>query len=445
MILWIVSTALTSLVMVLVAVPFILRLAVRRSIAALEEKAVADRSQHSRSAGAPAAGETDEARAAPIESKRPIPADGNASGPPGRGIPNSRLIWTAATSSAVVVLGILGLYALMRDEPIATDPSTASISLPVLARAPVSPRNNVQLLPKSPSAADQWLDQVATTVPPVQSAPKAASGLPPVDELIERLVARLRQNPKDIGGWRTLGWSYFNLQRYDDAEAAYAKCIELNPDIADCYSARGETLVRAANGTVTAESRQAFANALRLDLKDLRARYYEGLAKAQAGDKAAALDAWIGIANDGGTIDPALPDLGKRIAELAKELDVDVTQRLQQPLAAARSREPDPSNEAVGSTPPAAAPSESRPDIAGAPAQEDQAAMIRGMVERLASRLDASPRDVDGWIRLIRSRQVLKEQEAAKQALDRALKVFNDPSPERERLVAAAKGLGLSP
>ena len=71
--------------------------------------------------------------------------------------------------------------------------------------------------------------------------------------------------------------------------------------------------------------------------------------------------------------------------------------------------------------------------------------MIRAMVDGLANRLDRSPRDVDGWIRLIRSRQVLNEPEAARQALDHALKVFDEPSPERDHLVTAAKELGLNP
>jgi cytochrome c-type biogenesis protein CcmH len=45
-----------------------------------------------------------------------------------------------------------------------------------------------------------------------------------------------------------------------------------------------------------------------------------------------------------------------------------------------------------------------------------QAAAIRGMVERLAARLAQSPDDVEGWRRLARSRLVLGEVEAARQA-----------------------------
>jgi cytochrome c-type biogenesis protein CcmH len=42
--------------------------------------------------------------------------------------------------------------------------------------------------------------------------------------------------------------------------------------------------------------------------------------------------------------------------------------------------------------------------------------MARGMVERLAARLEANPRDADGWIRLMRSYMVMNEPDRASQA-----------------------------
>ena len=73
----------------------------------------------------------------------------------------------------------------------------------------------------------------------------------------------------------------------------------------------------------------------------------------------------------------------------------------------------------------------------------ERTAMIRGMVASLESRLEQSPRDVDGWIRLIRSRTVLGEMEAAMQAFDHALKVFSDAPREQAKIGASAQELGL--
>ena len=54
----------------------------------------------------------------------------------------------------------------------------------------------------------------------------------------------------------------------------------------------------------------------------------------------------------------------------------------------------------------------------------DQGAMIRGMVERLAARLNENAADLDGWLRLIRSYAVLKEPGKMQEAVASARKQF---------------------
>jgi cytochrome c-type biogenesis protein CcmH len=70
--------------------------------------------------------------------------------------------------------------------------------------------------------------------------------------------------------------------------------------------------------------------------------------------------------------------------------------------------------------------------------------MIRGMVDGLASRLEQSPADAEGWIKLIRSRVVLGETEQASQSLQRALAQFGADGPERKRILEEARQLGLA-
>ena len=68
---------------------------------------------------------------------------------------------------------------------------------------------------------------------------------------------------------------------------------------------------------------------------------------------------------------------------------------------------------------------------------------IRAMVDGLAERLENSPRDAEGWMRLMRSRVVLGQREVASAALRRALEVFKDDPAASSRISAAATGLGL--
>jgi cytochrome c-type biogenesis protein CcmH len=76
------------------------------------------------------------------------------------------------------------------------------------------------------------------------------------------------------------------------------------------------------------------------------------------------------------------------------------------------------------------------------PPREHDAA-IRSMVDGLADRLESSPRDVDGWTLLMRSRVVLGERGAAATAVRRALEVFKDDTAASSEIEAAAVELGL--
>ena len=74
----------------------------------------------------------------------------------------------------------------------------------------------------------------------------------------------------------------------------------------------------------------------------------------------------------------------------------------------------------------------------------EREAVIRSMVDGLATRLETSPRDVDGWTRLMRSRVVLGEKQMAATASRKALEVFKDDSTASAKITAAANELGLN-
>jgi cytochrome c-type biogenesis protein CcmH len=277
-----------------------------------------------------------------------------------------------------------------------------------------------------------------------QSRSPSQAPLGTVDEMIARLVERLGRNPNDPEGWRMLGWSYFNTDRFAQSATAYAKAIELNPQNAAYRSARGEALVKAADGRVTDEPKAMFEQALKLDAKDPKGRFFMGLAKEQGGNKLAALDDWIAILNDTDSTDPWVNDLVQRVTELGQETGIDVSARLHRKpadgglLTMLRQREA-----AAPAAAPKGGPSVEDVRNAAAMTPSDRMAMVQGMVDRLASRLAQSPRDVDGWIKLMRSRKVLGDAEAAEQTFRLALDVFKDDPLEQEQISTAARELEL--
>jgi cytochrome c-type biogenesis protein CcmH len=278
-----------------------------------------------------------------------------------------------------------------------------------------------------------------------QSAPQG--GLASVEDMIDRLAARLKQHPNDPEGWRMLGWSYFSTQRFAESAAAYLKAIELRPDFAEFRSLRGEALVSAANGMITAEATRVFDEALARDPADSRARFFKGLAKAQSGDKVSALNDWMAILKGADPNESWHAEIKQRAVALGREIGVDVSARLGGHQTAASGD----ILKALGGDPPPATssravhPGPTAGDVRAASTMpaSDRVAMIRGMVDGLAARLEQSPRDAEGWIKLMRSRVVLGEPDQAKQALERALAIFADAPQERGQIVAAAQELGV--
>ena len=73
-------------------------------------------------------------------------------------------------------------------------------------------------------------------------------------------------------------------------------------------------------------------------------------------------------------------------------------------------------------------PGPSADDINGAQSlsAQDRAAMINAMVEGLSSKLEDNPENIDGWVRLLNSRRVLGQSQAADAEISRMKAVFKD-------------------
>jgi cytochrome c-type biogenesis protein CcmH len=73
----------------------------------------------------------------------------------------------------------------------------------------------------------------------------------------------------------------------------------------------------------------------------------------------------------------------------------------------------------------------------------DRDAMIRGMVERLATRLKQNGDDVDGWLRLVRAYLVMGERDKARGALNEARQAVANDAERLRQLNEGLKNLGI--
>lgn len=224
--------------------------------------------------------------------------------------------------------------------------------------------------------------------------------------LVDKLAKRLEQEPNNLQGWLILAQSYTAMQRDTEAAEAYRRAYELSGKDASYAADYGEALVAAAEATVTPEANALFEQALRADPSEPRARFYLGLAKAQAGQAREAIAMWRSLEVDSPADAQWLPAVREMIRSVAADAGIDPE-----------------SIPATSEAPIGRAPGPTADDMAAAQSMtpDQQQQMIRDMVGGLAQRLESNPNDLEGWKRLGRSYLVLNEPDRAKQAYGRAV------------------------
>jgi cytochrome c-type biogenesis protein CcmH len=289
----------------------------------------------------------------------------------------------------------------------------------------------------------------ATAPPPVAEAQAAGE----VAALVAGLERKMQENPSDPEGWRMLGWSYFQGSRFADSAAAYGKAVALDPDGVGYQSAYGEALVQASNGQVTPAAADAFRKARAQDGSDARARYFLGVLKQQQGDSKGALADWITLLGESPGDAPWVPQLRGIIEETALAAKIDVAARLAAIVpptsggaTVAAPPMPGLAGAAASAAPAGVMPGPSPDQVASAAAMsaKDRNAMITGMVDGLAAKLKANPKDEAGWLRLMRARTVLGDNAAAARARNDALAAFAGDAATQARIRAAAVEMGIA-
>ena len=259
------------------------------------------------------------------------------------------------------------------------------------------------------------------------------------DAVIASLEERTRKDPSDVEAWQLLGWSYFENGRYLDSANAYGKATKLEPARAVYWSSLGEALVMAdERNPMPKAAKAAFDKAIILDSKDPRSRYFLAVSKDLDGDHRGAINDWLKLLKDTPKNAPWEADLIRTIEQVGKINKIDVIKSL---ASAQESRNSDLSA-TLKSIAAAPIPGPSKADMAQAaklpPGQQQQ--MVTSMVEGLETKLAKNPKNVGGWIMLMRSRMTLGETAKAKAALTKSVAA----NPEAQsKLLKEAQILGV--
>jgi cytochrome c-type biogenesis protein CcmH len=246
---------------------------------------------------------------------------------------------------------------------------------------------------------------------PLASRSRAADANQPLDNLVAQVEAHLEKNPTDGRGWNVLAPVLSKLGRYDEAIRAYRNSITYNGDSAERRSDLGEALMGPAGGVVTSEAKAEFERAVAQKADDPKANYFLGLAAEQDGRQADAAAIWRTMLEKASAEAPWRPLVQ---AALVRVGGPNMPALSNDTMAAAKDM-----------------------------TETDRGAMIRGMVDRLATRLKENGDDVEGWLRLVRAYMVMGERDKAVSALTDARQAVANDAERLRQLNEGLKNMGL--
>ncbi len=148
----------------------------------------------------------------------------------------------------------------------------------------------------------------------------AGDGAPQVDEaqiveLMQRMEARLREQPDNADGWALLARSYTGLGRFSEAAPAFRRAIALRPDDPDLLADFADALAALYGGQFNDEVLGLVERALAIAPDHLKALALAGSAAFDRRDFATAVANWERVATGLPPDSPVLAQVRASIAQ----------------------------------------------------------------------------------------------------------------------------------
>ncbi|MDG1972934.1 MAG: c-type cytochrome biogenesis protein CcmI [Paracoccaceae bacterium] len=340
-------------------------------------------------------------------------------------------------------------------------------------------------------------------------APPAGDDVAEFEKLVVQLEARIKASPDDAQGVFLYARSLMNLGRFADAWPQFERLVELGEASAEIYAGLTEGQILAAGGYISPEAETNLLQIMKYQPTNPSARYYLGRLHIQAGEPELARTIWEELMRESPPDAPWVAPIQREMAELGRTLgplpgptqqemqaagNIPAEERqsmVQGMVASLATRlaeeggsmeewqqlirsysvlgDPKAAQAAMDAArkafagdpaalarlesgeapqlPGAALPGPDGDDIAAAQdmAPADRAAMIQGMVGRLAERLQSEGGTVDEWLRLISSYGVMGRQEEASAAYEAARRDLAGDAGALSVLESAFEGAPRAP
>ena len=178
-----------------------------------------------------------------------------------------------------------------------TAPFTAlilALALPVFAVGLYMAIGDSAIIPRLEQVAGASSAQAPGQGHGAADAQQAAS----LEIMVERLAARMEENPDQLEGWLMLGRTYVALDQPAKGAAALERALALAPQNPEVMINLAQALATAANSQLGGRPGDLIAAALVIEPKHATGRWLNGLVAYQAGDFPLAVQRWEALALD---------------------------------------------------------------------------------------------------------------------------------------------------
>ena len=142
-------------------------------------------------------------------------------------------------------------------------------------------------------------------------AQQSRQELPSIDQMVEKLETKLRDDPDNAEGWQMLGRSYVVLDRISDAVNAYARSYALFGDTnVEVLADYAEVLAFASDSSMKGKPAELVNKALQLDPEHAKSLWLAGFAAMQSDNVELALQHWQKLLTR--------PDISEQISDMVK-------------------------------------------------------------------------------------------------------------------------------
>ncbi|MGD8912850.1 MAG: c-type cytochrome biogenesis protein CcmI [Candidatus Thiodiazotropha sp.] len=140
--------------------------------------------------------------------------------------------------------------------------------------------------------ADQPPGAPPTASSQTQSQGRSTENLPPMEELVKRLAAKLKEEPDNLEGWIMLGRSYTAMNDPSAAIDAYQRAMDINDKHVGLLLAYAQTIASNSRNDFTGRAAPMVEKAFQLEPDNPNALWTAGILAYQRTDYQDAVDRW---------------------------------------------------------------------------------------------------------------------------------------------------------